>query len=940
MIVIQKLRKTYPGNIHPVLKDISLTFPDTGLFYLVGKSGAGKSTLLQLIGLMDSDYEGSLKVNGKELKNLSEQEKADYRFSTCSFVFQSFKAEDEENVETNLLKALAITNLSEEEKKEKIRKNLQRVGLEGKQKETFKHLSGGEKKRISLVRALIKETPILLCDEPIASLNPGLRRNITDILAEESKKRLVIIITHEREEIPSFAIVYSLENGNIKKEKEGLTKTTKPASFPYYRRKFKGKPFFFQLFHTFFAKKEFLFITLFTLAIGLFSISFSFQLSLGVSQSLVSSMSAFMEDDSFVVEKEDNSLVDTSLKSSNYQKRAYLLNRYPEDVLALSSFYLTSLDDIFLTNQEISFQCENRSFSYPQLSLNSFLDYQMPEEIKDIQIYGEKDIQMEEVILGLDEVSLQSLYSLYFQKYKEALLEEDLVQLGQSLKTSTISVRIQANVSSWSYHQDYSYALKGFVLTKKPVVIHPSYDFNSYFVNQVMHFKEVLEEEEIPKDVPWTLKKAEGLRLYPHKVASFLRHFLQDENLDDYVPKVLENSSHYQKNDPLTHNHIALYQDYLPKVSLSQMNRFIQDNPGKISSVSYSSPVYTYTASGYISGFQKPFFFARRKEKLNAIQDSYLYSEENLGSFQGSLIDPGEDVIKGDLLSAMEEDGLRFLSLQGTKPKYGKVPARESEIGISTEMAKKLFGKAQRALEEPLYTLTLDETRNTEQGYKNLFSEGELTIVGIYEKDSLAIYQDSLFPLCYAFAHSSLKPEEIRIEQAVFKCDIQNHSPESYLNAIRKYGSYSGSFPMLEMVKEIKKTLKQLSTLFLSLSGLSLLSAVFLLSISLYLILEKDRKEIGILLSLGYTKKEIEDFYLSFSVFLGFLSFLLSFVITVMAERILKQTLEDLLSHYTLSLFPYVLSWFVALFLTTVIGLLLSRRVASLTPMEAFRKEL
>ncbi len=146
MFEIVHLKKRYPSNKEDTLKDISLTLPSHGLFYFIGKSGAGKSTLIQLLGLADEDYEGKILFNGKDLKEFTEEEKANYRFADVSFVFQSYHAEDKESVKENLLKIFAITSLSKKEKSEKIKEALSLVDLPEKENQLFKNLSGGEKK--------------------------------------------------------------------------------------------------------------------------------------------------------------------------------------------------------------------------------------------------------------------------------------------------------------------------------------------------------------------------------------------------------------------------------------------------------------------------------------------------------------------------------------------------------------------------------------------------------------------------------------------------------------------------------------------------------------------------------------------------------------------------------------------------------------------------
>ena len=144
MIFVQNLVKRYPGEKEDTLKRISFSLPDTGLVFLTGKSGCGKSTLLNLLSSIDEEYSGSIQVDGKELNERTEQEKAEYRFKTVSVAFQSFHATEEESVYTNRLKPLAIRKRTESEKKEKIDDVLKKVGLSNKKERKFKDLSGGE----------------------------------------------------------------------------------------------------------------------------------------------------------------------------------------------------------------------------------------------------------------------------------------------------------------------------------------------------------------------------------------------------------------------------------------------------------------------------------------------------------------------------------------------------------------------------------------------------------------------------------------------------------------------------------------------------------------------------------------------------------------------------------------------------------------------------
>lgn len=937
MIEIKKLRKKYPSNQNYTLNEINMTLKENGLYYLVGKSGSGKSTLLNILGLMDETYEGSVKADGKELKDFDEEEKAQYRFQYVSFLFQSYQAEDREGVKSNLLKALAISSLTESEKLERIDHWLKRLKLEEKKNELFKNLSGGEKKRIALIRALIKDSQLLLCDEPLSNLNPKLRVEITQVLKEESKKRIVFIITHEKDEIPEDAFIYEIKNGLIYLEKKGKTKERQKQQKSYDRKPFKGKAMFDQLIRNFLSKKEFLFLTLFSLMIGLFAISFSFQLSGSVSRAMQKSMSSYMDENSFVISTKDNSVSDVGFKNPDYATLKRIQSRH-EEIFAVTSFYTTTLDPIFGNNQSCQLRYKNNIINLKSLSLNSFLEYRMPQEIEE-KIYGDLDISDEEVIIGLDITNMLALYSLYFHSEISDMDESHLQSLSEQIKKDPIQLRVQANKPEWGYHLDDMFQIKGILLSKECFLVHPKETFHSNFVTETMHFLETDRISKIPPEKPWTLRKEDGFRIIPGKAGDFLKSFLYDEEAKNHILTIEKTPNYYQKKDIRTHNHIALKRDYLGKINLFEIKRFLKDHKEKVQSACFSSPIYTYTASGYICGFSKPFFFSKYKEKLNQIEDEATFSEEDLGSFQGSLIEEIPGVIKADLISSMnQKEGLSFLALNDSDfvPSLGEKPKNMEEIGISSRMAEILFHGKNEALGKKLCTLTLDRTTKEKNGYKNHFTQSEVTISGIYENEKVAIYQDSLFPLCFSFANGELSGEETRVQQAVIKVDLSKYDLNYYQSEIEKYGDYKGDFPMYVIISEIKKTLSFLSNLFLCFSILSLLSATGLLFLALFLILNKNKKEIGTLLSLGYTKKEISHFYLVFCQIIGFVGFLLSSILSIFTELILQKTLLDILDSYQFSFQPILITFLISISLTTFIGYSLSFKIKAISPKAAF----
>lgn len=943
MLQIKNLTKKYPKNKENTLENIHVTFPETGLYYILGASGSGKSTLLSLIGGMDFDYQGSIKYNKEELKEMTEKERSDYRLFTIAFSFQDNKSNDKESVEDCILKSLSILDLTKEEKEKRIQYYLKRLQLEDKRKRKMETLSGGERKRISLIRALVKKSNILLCDEPLSSLNKDLRKTTTDVLKEESRERLVLIITHEKDEIPNESIPYRLENKALTKLKEENEDQKKEKRTTHPKRKnYSGFTLMSDIIKGIRRKSEFLIITLLSLSISLFAISFSFLLSHGVKDSLEKTLGSYMSDNCMVIESKESRFEDEKYQTADYAFLSLLKRNYPDQVADISPFYLENLDDLFKKEQRMTLRNENRTITLNRLSVTSFLEYQTTRELgEDEEIHGKKEnLNYDEVILKVDYSSIASMYFLLYNRLIPTINDDTLKEIVEATKRKNIGLRIQLSINEYNYTLDHMVSIVGLVFSKSTGIVHSESDFNEHFLKDIMHFKDYYEDEEEKERTPVEIPKCLGIRIYPNKLSLFLRSFLFDKKANRYTLKPLDSQTYYRKEDKTTHNRFGVYKDYLNKVNPSEILEFALDNQDKVESISYSTPVFTFTASGYISGFTKPFFFSKYKEKLNDIQDSYLHTSLNLGQFQGSQIKTKEGVIKGDLLSSSEKNGLRYYSLdQSDKvPILGTIPKDYSEIGISRHMAEYLFGSIQDALDKPLQVLMLVDTVKTEEGYDNIFDEGMLEIKGIYDDKENAIYQDSLFPLCYCFENSRLKMEDIKINQAVLKVDLTHTSKDDYQKKIRKYGDYRISFPMMTIMEEIENTMDNLSKLFLFFASLSLVLASSLLFLSMYLILQKDRKEIGILLSLGYRKEEISKYYILFSLTVGTLGYLLSLFITSMAEKILQKTLVDLLSVYSYSLKPYLISFLTYFTISLLLGILLSIRIMKSSPKDAFLK--
>lgn len=207
MIEVKHLKKTYIGKNKEAsrgLSDVSFKLGDTGFVFVLGKSGSGKSTLLNLIGGLDTPTEGEVLVENKKLKDFNEKEINLYKSYYCGFIFQDYRLINELNVYENILISLEINN-DLENAIERIDTLLKKVGLDGYQTKMINELSGGEKQRVAIVRCLIKNPKIILCDEPTGNLDKKTSKLILDTLKEASKNCLVFMVSHDKKACNKYA---------------------------------------------------------------------------------------------------------------------------------------------------------------------------------------------------------------------------------------------------------------------------------------------------------------------------------------------------------------------------------------------------------------------------------------------------------------------------------------------------------------------------------------------------------------------------------------------------------------------------------------------------------------------------------------------------------------------------------------------------------------
>ena len=388
MLELKNISKVYSSKsrvlVH-ALKDVNLTFGDKGCNVILGPSGCGKSTLLNIIGGLDEPTSGNLVYNSYNIKS---KDYDVWRNDTIGFIFQDFNLIPDLTIYENL--SIVCYNKSDAERKELIHDALLSVGLENYEARYSYEMSGGQIQRVAIARALLKNSKILLADEPTGNLNKEMSAEIFSLLKELSKEKLVIIVTHNEELAQKYADrIIKFEDGVVISDNNSNIETLNTEGYsPKIINRLSNKVVFKLSLKNLFSKKLRYFISLFSLVLLFTLLSIS-----------------------FAIVNFDRNYVDTKNIQSNQIERFYIYG-YNNDDTELN--FITA-NEILTQNPNITYIVNEEIESYQEL-LN--MGYELYEGYNEISYEG---------IYILDKYLLTSLHlgEVVYDAKGERVVEKD-----------------------------------------------------------------------------------------------------------------------------------------------------------------------------------------------------------------------------------------------------------------------------------------------------------------------------------------------------------------------------------------------------------------------------------------------------------------------------------------------------------------------------------
>ena len=209
--------RTEAGDV-PVLSDINISLFPGQFATVVGPSGSGKTTLLSIMGLLLAPSTGSVMIDGVEVTELTTNERAQFRADHVSFVFQAFHLIEHLTVAENI----ALTQTYSSSTQSRVDELIEAVSLTHRANAWPQQLSGGEKQRCAIARALNSEANLLLCDEPTGNLDRENSERVVTTLKDVAhvQGRAVVVITHDHNVAEQSDVIYTIDRGRLRSEAE------------------------------------------------------------------------------------------------------------------------------------------------------------------------------------------------------------------------------------------------------------------------------------------------------------------------------------------------------------------------------------------------------------------------------------------------------------------------------------------------------------------------------------------------------------------------------------------------------------------------------------------------------------------------------------------------------------------------------------------------
>ncbi|MCH5179668.1 MAG: ATP-binding cassette domain-containing protein [Erysipelotrichales bacterium] len=802
-----------------ILSNISITFPDTGLFVICGPSGCGKTTLLNIIAGLDNEYDGMYLVGGNNAKNAK---------SRFAYVNQKNMVLADESLQSNVEISAQFSNkkiLSAERDA-----LLHQVGLDkiNTRKKT-RLLSGGENQRLSLIMGIVKKSKVLLCDEITSKLDNENANLVIDKLKDLAKSRLVILVTHDLEIVKNkYTGLITLEDGKLisfcMENTHGNANRLPKNSY----KKLDIKTLFKITMHKILTKKKRVSLCIGLLSIGLVAFSLSLFISKTLKQNLDDAFSSFINKDEIIMRhklKNDQKV----LTNINYEEYKEIFYKYPDYFTSIGVEYITNIDSLLDQNEcKISFN--NKVLTMPNISISSINGYE----------YVDDYLESDEINLIFNQTDLKN-FCMFLR-----LEKSDCRIVNEYLLNHMVLISFYLGNSDWSYKDSISFKIQNVTEGIETKIAHSNPLFNEYVYEELMRFKNI---DEVIELVPWALDKQYFMRSKNNDV--FLEHSFNDDFFKKYYPSIYNNHIKFFQYSGLSINNNDIMLNILNKTKIKDI---------KIS----TNGSYLILDESSISGFSSDFLLTNDKTLLDET------IELNSTIDKSKTIKYPSNIFLGNITN-LSGKNINFSS-DMTKV-IGNKPTSNEEIVISSRLAKEIFDSGWKNQE--LYVGFLKEKNINNNMIKNNFSKTKLRVVGIVDSDKYLIYQNYYWLIGFFRDNLGVENERLIVDAVQFSLD-NGEKIEEVLKILNNNDIFEYKNSSENISSTIQETIEIAKTILLFFSYFTIFLSLIMLTLILYLFKKENVKDFAAIYALGGMHDDVINYKYMYALFVIVSAFLTS----------------------------------------------------------------
>ena len=909
MIKIRNLRKEFINNY--VLEDVNINISSPGIYVIVGQSGCGKSTLINILGLMDKDFEGEYLFFNKDIKELSNKEKELIRFNQIGYVYQNPKFLENESILVNVEIAL-----SKKIKKDDLVKEMKRLNLNMKINKKVSLLSGGERKRLSILISLLKDTPLLLCDEITVGLDEDNKILVMDRLVKLSKRKIIILVTHDVSFIKRYADnIYYLENKELTIINENKIRKNNKLT-----NKFLSK----HVFNHIKEKSGRTLLCSMCMMIALIFFGFSMLLTSSLSESITSSLNSSINDHQIVASKKEDIALLNKNKSLSKKDISYIKKRYYQYFEFEGVKYMNDFSLFFKDEEYFTLNINKKYINLKNYDINKINEFKyFSEEDEFIYTYN-YDLQEDEIVLGLTINQVYTFCNLLNIEYKNEM------SLLEYFKDNHLEMSVNLKNDDWQYEINVPLKVKGYYVSSEPIIYHTNSLWNEYIIEEVLQLLYSYSLDVID-EIPWTTKKVHYFSIKNNKEMNFIYSYLSDKNVDDFQ------YGFFKDKEKINVYFLYRHDKGFTKSSLDNMidGQLISYN-------TCSSKGYNVIPNALLQGFSYPTFISNEYKLLEEYIDYNSYSSSNLGEYQSTILNSTNDkLLSLNILDASKSNFIPIKTyIDENKIIKGKYPFRYNDVIVSSGLLKRmnLYENGGVFSEKQVYFLTLKEIEYANGKYKNNFIIEDINITGVIEDEDEYLYVSSFW--CNTFLEILLERryKDYIVEKAVF--EYCGDDIEGYMEMLNnKYPKYLFENPFLDYKRKVDETISYINFGLSVFSSFCLISSLLMVIISSYLFVRDTKKEIGIYTFYGYQRKSIEKQFRLFGTLLSLYSSFLSSVALVIIMEMLNIGMLGIKVPFNLkSGFSIVLINVIALIIGDVSSYFSTRRTLKESPLQQLQE--